>query len=318
VQAVETRDLSRNFGARRALLGVSLEVSEGKIFGLLGPNGGGKSTMFKIISTLLPPSAGTAAVFGRDVVADPGGVRALLGVVFQSPSLDKKLTVKENLEYHGRIYGLGAAERKGRIEDLLGRFHLTERAKDQVGTLSGGLARRVEIAKGMMHRPKLLLLDEPSTGLDPGARMELMAELRLARKEEGVTVLMTTHILEEAEDCDELAILDRGEIVARGTPDQLKAEISGEVLTIEADEPEQLQREIEAKLGLKAEQVSSALRLEAPKAFELSMTLGKEFGDRIRSLRIGRPTLGDVFLRKTGRLFSGEEESDKREKAVQR
>ena len=310
MHAVETRDLSRNYGARRALLGVSLEIAEGAIFGLLGPNGGGKSTMFKIISTLLPPSAGTAEVFGRDVIANPEGVRSLIGVVFQSPSLDKKLTIRENLEYHGRIYGLSSGERKERIQDLLGRFHLSDRAGDQVGTLSGGLARRVEIAKGMMHRPKLLLLDEPSTGLDPGARMELMAELRAARKEEGVTVLMTTHILEEAEDCDELAILDRGSIVARGTPDALKAEISGEVLTIEADDPEGLQREIEAKLGLKAEQVSGALRLEAPKAFELSMTLGKDFGERIRSLRIGRPTLGDVFLRQTGRLFSGEEEAD--------
>jgi ABC-2 type transport system ATP-binding protein len=289
-----------------------LDISEGEIFGLLGPNGGGKSTMFKIISTLLPPSAGTAEVFGKDVVQDPAGVRALIGVVFQSPSLDKKLSVKENLDYHGRIYGIGSNERKLRIQDLLERFHLSERSRDQVGTLSGGLARRVEIAKGMMHRPKLLLLDEPSTGLDPGARMELMVELRQVRREEGVTVLMTTHILEEAEDCDELAILDRGKIVARGTPDVLKSEISGEVLTIEADDLERLKSEIESRLGIHTELISGALRIEAPKAFELSMSLGKEFGDSIRSLRIGRPTLGDVFLRKTGRLFCGEVSDESR------
>ncbi len=308
MHAVITRDLSRNFGSRRALQGVSLEVAEGEIFGLLGPNGGGKSTMFKILSTLLPPSAGTAEVFGKDVVADPSAVRSLIGVVFQSPSLDKKLSVRENLEYHGRIYGLSRSERKERIQDLLGRFHLGDRKGDQVGTLSGGLARRVEIAKGMMHRPKLLLLDEPSTGLDPGARMELMAELRLARREEGVTVLMTTHILEEAEDCDQLAILDRGRIVARGTPDGLKAEISGEILTLEAEDLDALKKDIEDKLDLEVEPIAGALRIEAPKAFELSMRLGQDFGDRIQSLHIGRPTLGDVFLRKTGRLFSGEEE----------
>ncbi len=199
--AVVTESLTRSFGDRRALDGVDLEVPGGVLFGLLGPNGGGKSTLFRILSTLLPPTSGSASVFEHDVERDAARVRESIGVVFQAPSVDKKLTVRENLLHQGHLYGLAGASVKTRIDDLLVRFGLSDRASDKVGDLSGGLARRVEVAKGMIHKPRLLLLDEPSTGLDPAARRELAEQLADVRDNDGTTILLTTHILEEADEC---------------------------------------------------------------------------------------------------------------------
>jgi ABC-2 type transport system ATP-binding protein len=215
---ISVRDLRKTYGARVALAGVSLEVSAGEIVALLGPNGGGKTTLFRILATLLRSDAGSAQIAGCDVNAEPAGARAALGVVFQSPSLDRKLTVMENLRHHGHLYGLRGNGLVEKSQYWLQRVGLTERAGDRVETLSGGLARRVEIAKGMLPGPRVLLLDEPSTGLDPAARRNLWEQLDGLRQRDGVTVLLTTHIMDEAQRCDRVIMLDRGRVVAAGTP----------------------------------------------------------------------------------------------------
>src|SRR5882672_8865134 len=227
--AVET--LTHRYGERVALNKVSFEVPKGEIFGLLGPNGGGKTTLFRILSTLVRPTSGSASILGLDLLRDTAALRSRIGVVFQAPSLDKKLRVRENLAHQGHLYGLAGSALRGRIDHLLIEFNLRDRAHDLVETLSGGLQRRVEIAKSLLHRPELLLLDEPSTGLDPGARIDLWQTLYRLRDQQDVTILLTTHLMEEAARCDRVAILDRGRIVASGTPEALRAEIGGEVVS---------------------------------------------------------------------------------------
>src|SRR6185503_11397498 len=212
--ALTTNELTHRYGERVALDRVSIGVAAGEIFGLLGPNGGGKTTLFRILSTLVRPTSGSATILGLDLLRDTGALRSRLGVVFQAPSLDKKLKVRENLAHQGHLYGLAGAALRRRIDHLLLEFNLRDRAGDLVETLSGGLQRRVEIAKSLLHRPELLLLDEPSTGLDPGARIDLWQTLYRLRDQQGVTALLTTHLMEEAERCDRVAIIDLGRIVA--------------------------------------------------------------------------------------------------------
>ncbi|MFQ5504261.1 MAG: ATP-binding cassette domain-containing protein [Planctomycetota bacterium] len=302
-KAVETRALTRLFGERRALDAVDLAIEEGEIFALLGPNGGGKSTLFRILSTLLRPTEGSAEVFGHDVLSDEDAVRGRIGVAFQSASLDRNLTVFENLACQGNLYGLGGAGLRNRIDALLERFKLGERRSDRVGTLSGGLARRVELAKAMIHEPSLLLLDEPSTGLDPGSRRELWQSLVELRARDNVTVLMTTHILEEADGCDRVGILHLGKLIAVGTPGALKSSIQGGVITIETGEGETLLAEIQARFGVAAKLVDSSIRIEKEDAHDLAHELASRFQGRIDSITVGRPTLEDVFLELTGYRF---------------
>ncbi|MEO8584716.1 MAG: ABC transporter ATP-binding protein, partial [Acidobacteriota bacterium] len=231
--AVEARSLSRSFGARAALTDVSFSVARGEIFALLGPNGGGKTTLFRILATLLPPGAGSFSIDGLDPASAGRDVRRRLGVVFQAPSLDKKLTVEENLVLQAALYSLSGPPLRTKIGKLLATFGLEDRARDLVETLSGGLARRVEIAKALLHAPPVLLLDEPSTGLDPGARRDLVGLLgSLARG--GTAVLLTTHLFEEAEAAHRIGILDRGRLLALDTPAALKATVGGDVVTVEA------------------------------------------------------------------------------------
>ncbi len=308
--AVEAVELTRTFGSRKALDGVSFSVGKQEIFTLLGPNGGGKSTLFRILSTLLRPTGGGARVFGLDVVEQAHDVRARIGVVFQSPSLDKKLTVSENLRYQGYLFGLQGRPLRARIDELLNRFRLTDRAGDIVGELSGGLARRVEVAKGMLHKPALLLLDEPSTGLDPGARRDLWQQLDDCRSADGVTVLMTTHIMEEAEGSDRMILIDHGRLVAMGTAAELKSEISGEVILIEAPDSQLLYNEIAARYEVAGTVKDSTIRLERPEAHKLAGRLAVDYGDRIQSVTISKPTLEDVFLDKTGHSLWSEPEEE--------
>ena len=218
VPAVKVQDLVYRYGERDALKGISFFVEPGEVFGLLGPNGGGKTTLFRILSTLLLPADGQAQVFGIDVAKDPLGVRRQIGVVFQNQSLDRRLTAAENLVHQGHLYGLRGSILRDRIDRVVDRVGLTDRRNSVVETLSGGMRRRLELAKGLLHRPRLLLLDEPSTGVDPGARRDFWDYLQLLRREEGVTILLTTHLLDEADKCDRLAILDEGSLVAEGTP----------------------------------------------------------------------------------------------------
>ena len=242
--------LGHRYDERQALDDVSFDVRAAEIFGLLGPNGSGKTTLFRILSTLMLPTAGTRdASWDHDAAREPNQVRREIGVVFQAASVDAKLTVAENLRHQGHLYGLSGSALKRRIAEMLGRVGLADRANDRVEKLSGGQQRRVELAKGLLHHPSVLLLDEPSTGLDPGARRDLWLYLKMLRDEERVTVVVTTHLMEEAEHCDRLAILNEGKLVALGTPAELKREIGGEVIVMEARDPESLARRITERLA---------------------------------------------------------------------
>ncbi len=299
--------LSHRYGKRTALDGVSFTVGRGEIFGLLGPNGGGKTTLFRILCTLIAPTEGRVRIFDRDVTMDRTEVRRRIGVVFQSPSLDKKLTVLENLRHQGHLYNLRGATLQSRIDELLSRFGIADRARDLVETLSGGQRRRVELAKGLLHKPELLLLDEPSTGLDPRVRSELGDYLEELRGRDGVTVLLTTHIMEEAERCDRLAILDRGKLVALDTPAALKEKIGGDVISIETKQAEQLRDQIRAKFGVEPTILNGSLRLERARGHEFITDLVEAFPGQIDAISVGKPGLEDVFIHLTGHRFEGDE-----------
>jgi ABC-2 type transport system ATP-binding protein len=302
-------NLSHRYGERLALDNLSFSASTGEIFGLLGPNGGGKTTTFRILSTLIRATSGKVSIFGFDLISQPREIQKRIGVVFQAPSLDKKLTAFENLWHQGRLYGLGGTALKERIRYLLERVQLGDRANEYVETFSGGMRRRVELAKGLLHGPKLLLLDEPSTGLDPGARRDLWLYLRQLADTEGVTSLLTTHYMEEAAQCSRLAILNAGKLVALGAPDELRGTIGGDVITIQSRQPEELKRNIETQLGLTVELFDGMLRVETPKGHELIAKLGAAFPGAIEAMTISKPTLDDVFIKKTGHKFWVETES---------
>ena len=301
--AIRVHHLVHRYGDRTALACIDLEVARGEIFALLGPNGGGKTTLFRILSTLLIPSEGEADLLGHDVRRDPAGARQVLGVLFQSPSLDVQLTVTENLWHQGHLFGLRGAALRRRIDEMLRRVGLDDRAGERVHRLSGGLRRRAELAKAMLHSPRILLLDEPSTGLDPGARRDLRDQLRRLRDEQGVTVLMTTHLMEEADAADRIAILDRGHVVAEGRPEELRRGVGGEVIELRGPAPEKLCREIGARFGAAATVVDGAVRLERPDGREFLTELLPAFAGSIDSVNLHHPTLEDVFISRTGRPF---------------
>jgi ABC-2 type transport system ATP-binding protein len=296
-------NLSHQYGSRLALSNVNFEVKAGEIFGLLGPNGGGKSTLFRILSTMMVPTGGRAEVAGHDVARDPAAVRRSIGVVFQTQSLDKALTVAENLRAQGHLYGLSGPKLRDRIAQVIERLGLADRRNDIVETLSGGLKRRVEIAKGLLHRPVVLLMDEASTGLDPGARRELWQYVEELRSREGVTILLTTHILDEADRCDRLALLHQGRVVAEGTPAHLRSRIGGDVVVLEAADVAELARRIETRFGLKPSLVDGMLRVEIANGHRFITEVVEAFPGAIDSVGLHKPTLEDVFIRETGALI---------------
>lgn len=306
VPAVTIEDLTHRYGERAALAGVTLRIDRGEIFGLLGPNGGGKTTLFKILATLLVPTGGQVTIFGHDLARDASHIRRHLGVVFQHPSLDPKLTAVENLLHHGHLYGMRGSELRARAQTLLERLGLAERAGDRVETLSGGLQRRVEVAKALIHRPEVLLLDEPSTGLDPGARRDVIHYLGQLRADEGVSVLLTTHILDEAERCDRLGILHSGKLVALGTPGELKTKVGGDVVVIHSHDAASLRARIRERFGYDALLVDGNLRVEMPRGHEFAREVADAFGDAVEAVTFGRPTLEDVFIHLTGHRLWGE------------
>ena len=286
-------NLSHQYGSRLALSNVSFEVKAGEIFGLLGPNGGGKSTLFRILSTMMVPTGGRAAVAGHDVAREPAAVRRSIGVVFQTQSLDKALTVAENLRGQGHLHGLSGARLRDRMEQVIERLGLADRRNDMVETLSGGLKRRVEIAKGLLHRPVVLLMDEASTGLDPGARRDLWQYVEELRSREGVTILLTTHILDEADRCDRLALLHQGHVVAEGTPAQLRSRIGGDVVVLEAAEASSaaaLGRQIETRFGLKPSVMDGVLRVEIANGHRFITEVVEAFPGAIDSVGLHKPT----------------------------
>jgi ABC-2 type transport system ATP-binding protein len=246
-EVIQVEDLRHTYGKRTALNGISFSVHAGEIFALLGPNGSGKTTLFRILSTLMLPSGGRALVGGFDASKQPDQVRRRIGVVFQAQSVDVKLTAAENLWHQGHLYGLRGSELKQRIAAMLRHVALADRADERVETFSGGMQRRVELAKGLMHHPSVLLLDEPTTGLDPGARRDLWQYLHELRSQEHVSVIVTTHLMEEAERCDRLAILSQGEIVALGTPAELRSQIGGDVILLETEDAESVAARIKLK-----------------------------------------------------------------------
>jgi len=302
VEAIRVESLRHVYGSRVALDNVSFAVQHGEIFGLLGPNGGGKTTLFKILSTLLAPTSGAATIFG-DPLSAPGAVRRHLGVVFQHPSLDAKLTVAENLTCHGQLYGLHGADLAARSAAVLQRLGLAERARDRVEILSGGLRRRTELAKALLHRPPLLLLDEPSTGLDPGARRDFMQYLRQLREQQTVTIVLTTHDMEEAERCDRVAILHLGRLVSVGSAAELKNAVGGDVVVMRTLEPEALRGKIRERFGCDPIVVDGTLRVERPRGHEFVRDVVDAFPEDLTLVTYGKPTLEDVFIHLTGHRF---------------
>ncbi len=297
---VNVDSLEFQYGRRVALDGISLRVDEREIFGVLGPNGGGKSTLFKVLATMLTPSVGSASVAGFDVVRQCAEVRRRIGVVFQSQSLDRKLTVRENLRAQGRLYAMHGGALEDRIIEVAARLGLADRADDIVGTLSGGLRQRVEIAKAVLHSPAVLLMDEPSTGLDPGARRELWRYIEELRDRGGMTVLLTTHILDEADRCDRLALLHEGRVVAQGAPSELKARIGGDVVVLEVAQSEAVREELERRFGVKAAARNGSIRVEIENGHRFIASAIEAFPGVITSVALHKPTLEDVFLDETG------------------
>jgi ABC-2 type transport system ATP-binding protein len=286
---------------------VSLAVREGELFGLLGPNGGGKTTLFRILSTLLAPTAGRARVGGHDVVQEAMAVRHHLGVVFQSPALDPQLTVAENLRCAGQLYGLRGENLEKVLRSSAEALAVTDRLGDRVHTLSGGLQRRVEIAKSLLPRPRVLLLDEPSTGLDPAARDGLRTALENLRRDRGVTIVMTTHLLDEAERCDRVAILHRGRLVACESPEVLRGALGADVAVLSGADPAALAKRVREMFDWPLSVRGGRVRVEVPGGGEAAARLVGALAGVADTVTVGRPTLEDVFLQVTGETLQAED-----------
>ncbi len=304
--AIEISELTHRYGRRVALDALTMSIDRGEIFAFLGPNGGGKTTLFRVLSTLVPVQQGQVRVGGGLLPEAAPLVRRRIGVVFQSPSLDRYLTVDENLRLQAALYGVRGRLLAERREELLTQLGLTARRKERVQQLSGGLRRRVELAQGMIHRPDILLMDEPSTGLDPGARHDLWTYWERLRRDHNVTIVLTTHLLEEAERADRIAILSQGRLVALGAPESLKASIGGDAITVRCSAAEALREAIAERFAIPVRLVDGELHLEQPQGAHWIARLMEAFGDQIDSITLGRPSLADVFIDKTGHRFWSE------------
>ena len=315
-EAIEIRNLSFRYGQRVALDRLCLTVPRGKIFCLLGPNGSGKTTLFRVLSTLERPDHSAdgqqagVSVMGVDLLHYPQRVRQLLGVVFQSPSLDRKLTVVENLKFQAALYGLAGKPLADRISEVTEQLGLNDRLHEKIESLSGGLKRRVELAKGILHRPQLLLLDEPSTGLDPAARLDLWQVLESLRQQSGVTVVLTTHLLEEADKADCIAVLHQGQLVAYGPPDQLRGEVGSQILTVRSSAPDEIVRWLQSN-SISAVVQNQWVRASGTQVATVVQGMIERFGGQMISMTLSQPTLEDVFIAKTGHRFFNETSKDR-------
>ncbi|MEZ4701330.1 MAG: ABC transporter ATP-binding protein [Rhodothermales bacterium] len=307
--AVRVDALTHRYGAFQALDGVSFSIESGHLFGLLGPNGSGKTTLFRSISTLIHPTSGRIEVFGHSPVTAPAEVRPLLGVIFQDPALDGELTILENLTFHGSLYGLAGAPLQQRIQELLVLFGLKDRERERISKLSGGQKRRVDLIRGLLHRPRLLLLDEPTTGLDPIARRTFWDVLHQLRRREGVTMIVATHLLDEAEACDALVLLSRGRLIAQGSPAEMKARLGDDMLWLSAEDPESLAQRIHAEFGYETDVVGNDVRVAGAEAIAQMPAIYERMGGAITSATVRKPTLEDVFMVLSGRRMEEEEAS---------
>jgi ABC-2 type transport system ATP-binding protein len=298
--AIEVHELTKRFGAFTAVNGVSFEVPRGEIFGFLGPNGAGKTTTISMLCTLLQPTAGRALIGGYDVVQQPADVRREIGIVFQDTTLDERLTARENLVFHGEVYGMSRPDIAARATDVLERVGLSDRAADRVLTFSGGMKRRLEIARGLMHSPTALFLDEPTVGLDPQSRRGLWSYAQSLRDSEGVTIFLTTHYMDEAEACDRIAIIDHGEIIALDTPSGLKGRLGGDVITVSAADNQALAQEIKERFEIEARTENESLEFRVDRGDQFVPLLFSRLTTPIETVSVRRPTLDDVFVELTG------------------
>jgi ABC-2 type transport system ATP-binding protein len=309
-KAIRVEGLVRKFGDLVAVNEISFEVEKGEIFGFLGPNGAGKTTTISMLCTLLKPTAGRAWLDGYDIVNQKNSVRRSIGLVFQDPSLDDQLTARENLEFHATIYRVPVDVKEQRISDVLDIVDLTDRADHRVETFSGGMRRRLEIARGLLHYPKVFFLDEPTVGLDPQTRNYIWDYIHDLKKKEDITIFLTTHYMEEAEHCDRIAIIDYGKIVALDTPENLKDLIGGDVIEIKTVDDAKAEEELEKKFNINIMHERNCICFKVEKGEKFIPNFIRDFGVQIESIELHRPTLDDVFIQLTGREIR-EESADK-------
>jgi ABC-2 type transport system ATP-binding protein len=306
---IRAQELVRIYGPLRAVDGVSFEVQTGEVFGFLGPNGAGKTTTISILCTLLAPTTGAAWVNGYDVVRQRDQVRASIGIVFQDPSLDAYLTAAENMRFHADVYGVPRSQARDRIGELLKMVDLYERRDAQVMTFSGGMRRRLEMARGLLHHPAVLFLDEPTIGLDPQSRKHLWNYVLEVAREENITIFLTTHYMEEAEHCHRIAIIDQGKIIALDTPDGLKRRIGGDALTLATDDDQAAEQFLRERMELDPHTVPEGLHVAVPDGDAAIPRILRELPVHVLSVKLTRPTLDDVFIELTGRHIRDEEAS---------
>jgi ABC-2 type transport system ATP-binding protein len=314
-QAIVVRELRKSFGEVEAVSGVDFEVETGEVFGFLGPNGAGKTTTINMLCTLAKPTGGSALVAGFDVVRERDDVRRHIGLVFQDPTLDGYLTAAQNLRLHAELYGVQSELVAPRMRQVLEMVGLWERKDGQVMTFSGGMRRRLEIARGLMHSPRVLFLDEPTIGLDPQTRRSIWSYIRLLKESEDITIFMTTHYMDEAEICDRIAIMDQGAIVALDTPEALKEGVGADRVQIETEDDQAAIDALSERFGLEAQMAEGAVTFSVPAGEAFVPRLFGELGLPIRSVSVSRPTLDDVFMSFTGTTIRDAEESADRQRS---
>jgi ABC-2 type transport system ATP-binding protein len=307
--AIEVSDLHKSFGEVEAVRGVSFKVAAGEVFGFLGPNGAGKTTTINMLCTLARPTAGSARVAGHDVMRERDDVRRHIGLVFQDPTLDGYLTAEQNLRLHAELYGVDPALVPGRMRQVLEMVGLWERRDATVMTFSGGMRRRLEIARGFLHSPRVLFLDEPTIGLDPQTRSSIWSYIAQLQEREEITIFMTTHYMDEAEFCDRIAIMDQGQIVALDTPEALKAQVGADRVRIQTEDDDAAIAVLAERFGLEATMSEGAVTFFVPSGEEFVPRLFAELGVAIGSVSVSRPTLDDVFMSHTGTTIRDAEES---------
>jgi ABC-2 type transport system ATP-binding protein len=317
IAAIAVRDLVKSFDEVRAVRGVNFEVAVGEVFGFLGPNGAGKTTTINMLCTLAKPTSGEARVAGHDVVTDRDNVRRNIGLVFQDPTLDGYLTAAQNLELHAELYGVQSDLVNARMRQVMEMVGLWERKDSPVATFSGGMRRRLEIARGLMHSPRVLFLDEPTIGLDPQTRRSIWSYIRELKEREEITIFMTTHYMDEAEWCDRIAIMDHGQIVALDSPETLKAQVGKDRVTIQTDDDQAAIAALQERFAIEAGISEGAVTFGVQSGEEFVPRLFAESGIAIRSVSVSRPTLDDVFMSYTGTTIrDAEEDSSKHRNRV--